>query len=154
MNPKQLQVFEILILNSEYELDVAKVLFWKEAFQNITFENVFYTQLMLYYFEYSDIDGLNLNVSGSRVGDAFHNLYGQLQDRKIKMLIKGCSLKYYQVRHTYNTLYTHQLLLGKTVNYKSSKIHIFERENDIYQVVTKEKQLEYYNQWIASITES
>lgn len=145
------QKFKICCLNSNKEQITAEIKCWKEVQRNITFDDVFYPYIILHYFEYKDDNGLIEKSSGSRVGDAFNDLYAKLQNKDVKMLVKGCSLKYYKVKHTYNTLYTHQLNLGERVDYKSPKVNIFETETDITQVVTMEEELKYYKKWLESI---
>lgn len=90
-------------------------------------------------------------IEDIRTFEAFYTLYLVTEIENIRMLIKGCSLKYYMVKFLTNTLLTMKLNLGQRVDYNTPTISIFEPENDVKNIVTIEKQKNYYNTWLKSI---
>lgn len=157
-NRENFQSFNIECLDLQDKVFKAVINVWTEKKTNPTITNISTKKSLTYQgiydvvcMEYKDSRQKKIKIEDIRTFEAFYTLYSVTEIENIRMLIKGCSLEYYMVKFLTNTLLTMKLNLGQRVDYSTPTISIFEPENDVKNIVTIEKQKNYYNTWLESI---
>ena len=157
-NRENFRSFNIECLDLQDKVFKAVINVWTENIDNPIIDDVvenkkyeFQGEYQIFFLEYRDETGIHYVNFSDRVSNAFYGLCKKIEQRKIKLLIKGCSLGYYMIPCLQYSIYTTPLILGRRIEKRFMRISIFEPENDVKNVVTIEKQKNYYNTWLESI---
>jgi hypothetical protein len=154
---QNLQNFKIECLSNDKYLN-ATIRIWIEKIENPTVNDIitdktynFQGKYYIFFVEYQDENGLILKNESDRINNAFYGLCKKVENENIKMIIKGCSLGYYMIPRLHNSIKTIKLTLGERVDSQAEVVCIFDPEEDVNKIVTIDKIIKYYNEWLETI---
>ncbi|GIM57757.1 hypothetical protein CAPN006_21490 [Capnocytophaga canimorsus] len=105
----------------------------------------------LYIIEYKDEQNNYLKIESERVSISFYSIRKLLENKNIKLLIKGARFDCYMIPRLQCSIKAQPLTLGKRTSFSDDLVGIFDKEEDVSKIVNVDEQIKYYYQWAESI---
>ena len=150
--------FKIKTLVGNADVIDATIYLWTEEKENPTItdyvkEETFTPNgtVKLYVMEYKDLQNNYLRVESHRISKSFYSIRKLLEDKDIKLLIKGARIDCYMIPRLQCSIIAQPLTLGKRTSFSDKLVYIFDKEEDVPKIASVDEQMKYYRQWLESI---
>ena len=150
--------FKIKALVGNTDIIDATIYLWTEKKENPTITNYVKKEtftpngtVKLYVMEYKDLQNNYLRVESHRISISFYSIRKFLEDKDIKLLIKGARIDCYMIPRLQYSIKAQPLILGKRASYPEGLVYIFDKEEDVSKIASVDEQMKYYDRWIESI---
>ncbi len=152
------QTFGVKYMDSENVINKSIIKCWFEIKENPEIYDLvhdkyynFKGKFRIYFLEFIDEKGNIFSNKSDRLSNAFYGLCKKLEIEGIKLLIKGCNIDYWMIPRLQYSIKSIKLTLGKRTTIDDPVVMIFESEDNLNNIATVDKQLEYHNKWLESV---